>query len=139
MKTQFRFLTAIAALTLMFNCKVIIADALPLKDPGTSNKNPAFLNVIMTISQLQEPAGKTDDVKPWESFRGWSNRVPYGSGYSNKSLPSEPKKEKPRDKPINLNRDIDNTNPKSLNAPKENPEDVQPWEGFRGWSPRVRY
>jgi hypothetical protein len=69
-------------------------------------------NVELIADEIEE-----DAVKPWEGFRGWSPRVPYGQS----SKQSENKTDE--NKETITNED----------------DDVKPWEGFRGWSPRVPY
>ena len=75
-----------------------------------------------------------NDVKPWESFRGWSPRVPYRQSTTTQSQKETTGKET-TDSPVKTTKpDEAKTNSSSTNR-----YDVKPWESFRGWSIPVPY
>ncbi|QPJ62423.1 MAG: hypothetical protein G3M70_11295 [Candidatus Nitronauta litoralis] len=105
------------------------------------------INVSSTFSENLAWAGEQveistgTDVKSWESFRGWSPRVPYGSS-SNPSRSTATQSE-------NLKAEKETKTSKQENdgaVKRENStsspiirDDVKPWESFRGWSREVPY
>jgi len=79
-------------------------------------------------------------VQPWEGFRGWSKRVPYGQNAEESAKPSHIKISKPEQgiiSPTTEKLNSDSSLPNSSIILSN--DDVQPWEGFRGWSPRAPY
>lgn len=80
------------------------------------------------------------DVKPWEGFRGWSPRVHYGQFPKDPNITPEPENiTKDGKTALPSKKDLQDKNNQEKEKILSKDDDVQPWEGFRGWSPRVPY
>ena len=78
---------------------------------------------------------ENEDIKPWESFRGWAPSIPYNNNYKPNF---EVETTKNRDEKNLLKEDAAKPT-QSEKDPVEKEEVVKPWEAFRGWAPSVPY
>ncbi len=113
---------------------------------GALTQDP-LINVSTTFSENLAWAGEQvdistgNDVKSWESFRGWSPRVPDGSSPNPSQTTMTQTEKKDTEKGTRASaQEIENSVKKetSTSSPIFR-DDVKPWESFRGWSREVPY
>ncbi len=93
----------------------------------------------MALAGEQTENSNANNVQPWNSFRGWSPRVPYGQSNGHSTTPQSGEKAKTEE---SKNSTTDNLKPvESENKTSSDviKNDVKPWESFRGWSREVPY
>jgi len=93
----------------------------------------------LALAGEQTEYSNANNVKPWESFRGWSPRVPYGQSNGHSTTTQSENKTQTEASAISP---TDNLKP--VESENETPShviknDVKPWESFRGWSREVPY
>ncbi len=99
----------------------------------------AFPADTVQVAQAKEVEVE-DDVESWEGFRGFSPRVPYGQGPDSGQVRQEGTLSMPQVEGVHSETSQSKKEPDLKEKEKPaNTDEVEPWEGFRGWSPRVPY
>lgn len=103
--------------------------------------NKIFKSLLVNSASADENEENlaSDDVKPWEAYRGWAPSVPYGKSYISKNEPESTKKVMSDEKPLSIKKEkeIKMTGPEEDSTKKE--DHIKPWEAYRGWAPSIPY